>query len=160
MIVVGENDALINEIVSVASKLVPGQLPGQIGPLIDNIAKERVVSYINEAESTGSQILLDGRSWLKNESLTSGFWVGPTVILHTSSQDKAMKDEIFGPVLSIIKVSSWEEAIEIENSNPYGNAACIYTENGGNAEYFIKRFRTAMIGVNIGIPVPRGICFT
>jgi acyl-CoA reductase-like NAD-dependent aldehyde dehydrogenase len=64
--------------------------------------------------------------------------------------------EIFGPVLSVIRVSSWEEAIAIENSNPHGNAACIYTEKGANAEWFCKRFRTAMIGVNIGIPVPRG----
>ena len=66
-----------------------------------------------------------------------------------------MKDEIFGPVLSILKVKTYDEAIAIENSNPYGNAACVYTEKGANADYFTKRFRAAMLGVNIGIPVPR-----
>lgn len=81
--------------------------------------------------------------------------VGPTVILHASKDDAAMKEEIFGPVLSVYVVSSWEEAIAIENSNPYGNAASIYTSSGGNAEWFTSRFRAGMIGVNIGIPVPR-----
>ena len=115
----------------------------------------RVLKYIDQAESSNCKILLDGRSWAKN--MTKGNWVGPTVILQNSSTDPAMKDEIFGPVLSVIRVQSWEEAIAIENGNPYGNAACIYTEKGSNAEWFVKRFRAAMLGVNIGIPVPRGI---
>jgi acyl-CoA reductase-like NAD-dependent aldehyde dehydrogenase len=114
----------------------------------------RVIRYITEAEAAGSKILLDGRSWATSRS--EGFWVGPTVILHSSSDDQAMQDEIFGPVLSVLKVNSWEEAIVVENKNPYGNAACIYTERGANAEWFIKRFRASMLGVNIGIPVPRG----
>ena len=63
---------------------------------------------------------------------------------------------LIGPVLSVMNVDTWDEAIAIENANPYGNAACIYTERGANAEWFTSRFRTAMIGVNIGIPVPRG----
>ena len=66
-----------------------------------------------------------------------------------------MREEVFGPVLSVYVASSWEEAIEIENSNPFGNAASIYTSNGGNADWFLSRFRASMLGVNIGIPVPR-----
>jgi acyl-CoA reductase-like NAD-dependent aldehyde dehydrogenase len=66
-----------------------------------------------------------------------------------------MKEEVFGPVLSVYVCSSWEEAIAIENSNPFGNAASIYTTNGGNAEWFLSKFRASMLGVNIGIPVPR-----
>ena len=81
--------------------------------------------------------------------------IGPTVILHRSKEDRAMHDEIFGPVISVYVVSSWAEAIAIENGNPYGNAASIYTTVGGNAEWFTSRFRAGMIGVNIGIPVPR-----
>lgn len=135
-----------------ARKLLPGQAAGQVGPLIDDIAKERVSKYIAEAESTGAKILLDGRSWC---SKTPGYWVGPTIIQHTSASERAVQDEIFGPVLSILHVNTWDEALAIENANPHGNAACIYTERGANAEYFVKRFRTAMIGVNIGIPVPR-----
>jgi acyl-CoA reductase-like NAD-dependent aldehyde dehydrogenase len=111
-----------------------------------------VLQYISEAEASGAQILLDGRSWANKEK---GFWVGPTIILHTNKADRALHDEIFGPVLSVIRVSTRAEAIAIENANPYGNAACIYTEKGANAEWFTKRFRAAMLGVNIGIPVPR-----
>ena len=66
-----------------------------------------------------------------------------------------MNDEVFGPVLSVHHVNTWQEAIDIENSNPYGNAAAIYTTNGGHAEWFIKRVRASMLGINVGIPVPR-----
>ena len=66
-----------------------------------------------------------------------------------------MKEEVFGPVLSVYEVKSWEEAISIENGNPFGNAASIYTTSGGNAEWFTQRFRASMLGINIGIPVPR-----
>lgn len=154
LILVGdETDAVLQEVVATASKLLPGQQGGQVGPLIDGVAKERVLKYINQAENDGVKVLLDGRSWATRPE---GFWVGPTVLLHSNARDPAMLDEIFGPVLSVIKVSSWDEAIAIENRNPYGNAACIYTEKGANAEWFTKRFRAAMLGVNIGIPVPRG----
>ena len=146
-------ETLVKEIVATASNLKAGQAGGEVGPLIDNIAKQRVLEYINEAEANGATILLDGRSWAKERS--EGFWVGPTIILHNNVDDRAMKEEIFGPVLSVYVANSWDEAIAIENANPYGNAACIYTEKGANAEWFIKKFRAAMLGVNVGIPVPR-----
>jgi malonate-semialdehyde dehydrogenase (acetylating) / methylmalonate-semialdehyde dehydrogenase len=152
LIVVGDNKELINEIVQTAGKLLPGQAAGQVGPVIDDIAKARIIRYIAEAEASGAKILLDGRSWADRQP---GYWIGPTVILHNSASESAMQDEIFGPVLSILQVNNWDEALAIENANPHGNAACIYTERGAHAEYFVKRFRTAMIGVNIGIPVPR-----
>lgn len=143
---------ILDEVVSIASRLQPGQNPGEVGPIIDRISQERVIRYITEAEASGAKILLDGRSWATRER---GFWVGPTIILHSSRADRALHDEIFGPILSVINVETWQEAIDIENSNPHGNAACIYTERGANAEWFTSRFRCAMIGVNIGIPVPR-----
>lgn len=149
-----QSDKLLAEVTAVAGKLTAGTAAGQVGPLIDDLSKARVNKYIDEAESRdGATILLDGRGWSKN--MTAGSWVGPTIIMHKSANDAAMKEEIFGPVLSVFKVSSWEEAIAIENANPYGNAACVYTERGANAEWFTKRFRAAMLGVNIGIPVPR-----
>lgn len=153
LVTVGDCKNLVDEIVRVASALQRGQAAGQVGALIDNIAKTRVMSYINESEAGGAQILLDGRSWA---TAPDGFWMGPTIIKHSNPRDKAVLDEIFGPVLSIVEVDTWQEAIDIENANPYGNAACIYTEKGANAEWFINRFRAAMLGVNIGIPVPRG----
>ena len=115
-----------------------------------------ILDYIASSVETGAELLLDGRSWA---SEPNGFWVGPTIIKHKNLTDKALHDEIFGPVLSVVQVDTWQEAIEIENNNPYGNAACIYTEKGANAEWFINRFRAAMLGVNIGIPVPRGISY-
>jgi acyl-CoA reductase-like NAD-dependent aldehyde dehydrogenase len=140
-------------VVRLSGELRPGQAGGQVGPVIDMAAKERIINYINEAEqSDGARVLLDGRTgWGPSE----GSWVGPTILLHSSAQDRGMREEIFGPVLSVIRVGTWDEAIAIVNSNPYGNAACIYTERGAVAEWFTSRFRAAMLGVNIGIPVPR-----
>ena len=112
-----------------------------------------MLSYIDEAEASGATVLLDGRSWAIAEE--AGYWVGPTILLHKSSSDAAMQEEIFGPVLSVYYANTRDEAIKIENTNPYGNAACIYTEKGAHAEWFIKRFNAGMLGVNIGIPVPR-----
>lgn len=151
LLIVGDHPTLLENIVEQAKKLRLGQDAGEIGPLIDDTAKTRVIKYINQADAQGSKILLDGRKLTRD----SGNWVGPTIILHTNPHDPAMQDEIFGPVLSVYHVNTFDEAIAIENSNPHGNAACIYTEHAGNADYFIKRFRSAMLGVNVGIPVPR-----
>eukprot|EP00743_Colponemidia_sp_Colp-15_P000710 GILK01000788.1.p1 GENE.GILK01000788.1~~GILK01000788.1.p1 ORF type:complete len:507 (+),score=90.14 GILK01000788.1:51-1523(+) len=152
LLVVGQQDELVKRIVDKAAALQPGQSSGQVGPVIDDQSKCRIVDYINKHEASGGSILLDGRSWCNN---ATGHWVGPTVLLHTSASEPAMQDEIFGPVISILRVSSHEEAIEIENANPYGNAACIYTSIGAHAQWFTSRFRAGMIGVNIGVPVPR-----
>jgi acyl-CoA reductase-like NAD-dependent aldehyde dehydrogenase len=99
-----------------ASRLEPGSGPGQLGPVIDTASYNKIISYIEDAEKSGAnKIVLDGRSWKRDE----GNWVGPTIILHTSSEDKTMFEEVFGPVLSLNVASSWEEAIGIENANPF-----------------------------------------
>lgn len=152
LLVVGEQPDLLDCIVKTASALKPGQMEkGNMGPVIDEVAQDRILDFINKAEASGAKILLDGRSWADLE----GTWVGPTIILHSSKEEQALHHEIFGPVLSVLVVKSPEEAIEIENSSPYGNAASIYTQSGGDAEWFAHRFRAGMIGVNIGVPVPR-----
>jgi len=154
-ILVGKKEifkSFIDLLVKKASVLKAGQNIGEIGPVIDGPSKERILKYINEAEKRdGATVLVDGRSWASKE----GFWVGPTILLHNSAQDAACKDEIFGPVLSILHVDTFDEAVGIENSVPYGNAASIYTSIGQHSEYFLKRFSAAMLGVNIGVPVPR-----
>lgn len=122
-----------------------------MGPVIDEPSFAKIQKYIAKAEEGGAKILVDGRSW-KQEN---GCWIGPTMVLHKSPADATMCEEVFGPVLSVYECSSWEEAVEIENANPFGNAASIYTTNGANANWFTSRFRAAMLGVNIGIPVPR-----
>jgi malonate-semialdehyde dehydrogenase (acetylating)/methylmalonate-semialdehyde dehydrogenase len=151
LLLIGNQQNLIDLIVEKASKLIPGSGNGHMGPVIDIISRNRIVSYIERAEQNGNTILLDGRSWTSRK----GFWVGPTVILCKNKDDRTMLEEIFGPVLSIYVCKDGLEAIEIENSNPYGNAACIYTENGKTAEWFTDRFSAGMLGVNIGVPVPR-----
>lgn len=151
LLLMGKQEELLNNLIEKASKIEKGSNPGQMGPVIDENSYKKIISYIEGAEKDGSKILLDGRSWNYEE----GNWVGPTIIQHHSSKDKTIREEVFGPVLSVYEASSWEEAIEIENSNPFGNAASIYTTNGGNAEWFLNRFRASMLGVNIGIPVPR-----
>lgn len=157
LLLIGEQKELQKQIVEKAGALKPGSEAGFVGPVIDQPSKEKIVRYIDEAEKGGAQILLDGRSWATSQEgiLKEGFWVGPTVILHKNKSDAALHDEIFGPVLSIYSCSSKEEAVEIENACPYGNAACIYTSSGAVAEWFTKRFTSAMMGINIGIPVPR-----
>lgn len=151
LLTVGEQPALVDLLVRKATALQPGTGPGQVGPVIDAASYQKIISYIQDAETAGAKILLDGRSWKKD----AGNWIGPTVILHSSANDKTIKEEVFGPVLSIFVCDTWEQAVSIENSNPFGNAASIYTGSGGNADWFLERFQAAMLGINIGIPVPR-----
>lgn len=153
LLIVGENQKLIERICEIAGAITCGQSKhGEMGPVIDQVSLEKVTRYIKEAEESGAKILLDGRSWSSDKK---GYWIGPTVILHSNKHDAALLDEIFGPVLSIYACKTNDEAIEIENGNEYGNAACIYTSSGAYAEWFTKRFNAGMIGVNIGVPVPR-----
>ncbi|KAJ3278332.1 hypothetical protein HK104_002430 [Borealophlyctis nickersoniae] len=153
LLTIGPQPVLMETVIRKARELVAGQEAGQLGPVIDKVSQDKIVRYITEAEQSGAKILLDGRHWVKDRP--DGWWVGPTIIHHTNASDPALHDEIFGPVLSVYECGSRDEAIEIENGNPYGNAACIYTQNGGVAEWFTKRFSAGMIGVNIGVPVPR-----
>jgi methylmalonic acid semialdehyde dehydrogenase len=145
---------LLQKVVEKAKVLEKGVGGGQLGPVIDEASYRKIIGYIEDSVASGAKVLLDGRTWMEGDT-SGGYFVGPTVIQHFSKDDKAMKEEIFGPVLSVYIAKSWKEAVEIENSNPFGNAACIYTCNGGFAEWFIKRFRAGMLGVNVGIPVPR-----
>lgn len=142
---------LVDKIVAAASEIKAGSGPGEMGPVIDQVSYDKILSYIEHSESKGAKVLLDGRSWKKDE----GFWIGPTILEHSTLEDKTISEEVFGPVLSVFPVASWEKAVDIENSSPFGNAASIYTTHGGNAEWFTSRFRASMLGVNIGIPVPR-----
>ncbi|KAG0223530.1 Aldehyde/histidinol dehydrogenase [Mortierella sp. GBAus27b] len=153
LLTIGQQQELVDKIVAKAAAIRSGSKAGEMGPVIDQASLDKITRYINEAEASGARILVDGRPWTKEH--TQGFWVGPTVILHANKQDAALHDEVFGPVLSILAVENADEAIAIENANPYGNAACIYTNTGATADHFIKRFSAGMCGVNIGVAVPR-----
>ncbi|KAJ3045387.1 hypothetical protein HDV00_010257 [Rhizophlyctis rosea] len=120
LLTIGPQPELTDLLIRKASQLTPGKDSGCVGPVIDGVSQEKILRYIDEAQNSGAKILLDGRSWAHERH--EGWWVGPTIIQHSKKTDPALHDEIFGPVLSIYQCESKEEAIEIENGNPYGNA--------------------------------------
>ena len=151
MVGVGKVDHIIEKLCEEARKIIPGK---NLGAVISKKAKERIESYITEAEEQGAKILVDGRNY-KVEGKENGFYVGPTVIDYVKPDMRIAKEEVFGPVLSIMRTDDLDKAIEIENSSQYGNAAAVFTQNGGYAKYVAERASAGMIGVNIGVPVPR-----
>eukprot|EP00941_MAST-03F_sp_MAST-3F-sp1_P004786 g4786.t1 len=153
LLLVGECKDVLDKVVDKANALQGGQEKGMVGPVIDAQSQKRIFGYIDGAEKRGAKVLVDGRKWKNTKK--NGTWVGPTVLLFDSHDDDAVRDEIFGPVLSVVRVKSWQQAVDIENGSEYGNAASIYTSIGAHAEWFTARFRAGMIGVNIGVPVPR-----
>lgn len=151
MVAVGEVDHIIAKICDEARKIIPGE---NLGAVISKESKERIERYIAEAEKDGAKILVDGRNTVV-KGKENGTYVGPTVIDYVKPEMSVAKEEIFGPVISIMRTSTVDEALAIENANPYGNAASVFTQNGGMARYIIDRASAGMIGVNVGVPVPR-----
>lgn len=151
MLAVGPVDAIIERICDEARRVIPGK---NLGAVINRAAKERIEQYITEAEQLGAKVLVDGRGYTV-PGKENGTYVGPTVIDHVTPDMAIAKEEIFGPVISIMRVPNLDEAIAIENASPYGNAASVFTRNGASARYVIDRASAGMIGVNVGVPVPR-----
>ncbi len=151
MVAVGDVDHIIQKIVAEAKKIVPGE---NLGAVISKEAKERIEGYITEAEKQGAKVLVDGRNVVV-KGKENGTYVGPTVIDFVKPDMSVAREEIFGPVISIMRTKTVDEALEIENANPYGNAASVFTQNGGVARYIIDHASAGMIGVNVGVPVPR-----
>lgn len=151
MIGVGNVDAIVAKICDEARKIVPGT---NLGAVIDKASQERIERYITQAEKDGAKILVDGRN-TKVAGKEDGTYVGPTVIDFVTPEMSVAKEEIFGPVVSIMRTNTVDEALAIENANPYGNAASVFTQNGGMARYIIEKASAGMIGVNVGVPVPR-----
>ncbi|MBC7947962.1 MAG: CoA-acylating methylmalonate-semialdehyde dehydrogenase [Chitinophagaceae bacterium] len=151
MVGVGNIDHIIDKICEEARKIIPGE---NLGAVINKESKEKIEGYITEAEKQGATILVDGRN-AKVKGKENGTYVGPTVIDHVTPGMSVATEEIFGPVISIMRTNTVDEALAIENANPYGNAASVFTQNGGMARYIIDRASAGMIGVNVGVPVPR-----
>jgi malonate-semialdehyde dehydrogenase (acetylating) / methylmalonate-semialdehyde dehydrogenase len=151
LILVGDTGNILDQIIAEARKIRVGE---ELGAVISPAAKTRIEGYIDRAEAAGYKILVDGRGAIV-AGKENGTYVGPTLIEGVPAGAECACDEIFGPVLSIIQVNTLDEAIAIENSNPYGNAASIYTTSGAVARYFSERASAGMVGVNIGVPVPR-----
>lgn len=151
LIAVGNCDVILGKLIKDANKIQCGTT---LGAVISKAAKERIELYITEAEQQGAKIVLDGRNTIVMGK-ENGFYVGPTIIDHATADMKIAKEEIFGPVLTIVRVSTIDEALAIENGNPYGNACSVFTQSGGLANYVTENASAGMCGVNIGVPVPR-----
>jgi len=151
MLAVGESEEIIRAIVAEAGAIRLGK---DMGAVINRSARDRIIGYINRAEQRGIKILLDGRQVIV-PGKPGGYYVGPTILDGVTPGDECACDEIFGPVLSIVRVPSLAAALAVENASPYGNAASIYTRDGGTAAHFERQANAGMIGINIGVPVPR-----
>lgn len=143
MMAVGKSDHIIERMVNITRGLT-------IGPVISREAKQRIERYITEAEEQGAKVLVDGRGVDK-----PGFWVGPTLIDHVRPEMRIAQEEVFGPVMVIIRSKDVDEALSVQRRSRYGNAASVFTENGGVARYVMENASAGMVGVNVGVPVPR-----
>jgi malonate-semialdehyde dehydrogenase (acetylating)/methylmalonate-semialdehyde dehydrogenase len=123
----------------------------EMGPVITSQARDRIARYIEQGVAAGAQAVVDGR---KLEFDNDGFWVGPTLFDKVTTDMSIYTDEIFGPVLSVVRVPTLEDAIELINSNPYANGTAIFTASGQAARIFKREVQVGMIGINVPIPVP------
>jgi malonate-semialdehyde dehydrogenase (acetylating)/methylmalonate-semialdehyde dehydrogenase len=151
MVAVANVDHIIKRMVEHAKAIVPGR---DVGPVISQQSKDRIIKCIDEAEAAGAKVLVDGRR-ARVAGREGGYWLGPTIIDHVKPEMKIAQEEVFGPVLVIIRTGDVDEALRVENASPYGNAASVFTESGGIARRVMEHASAGMVGVNVGVPVPR-----
>lgn len=152
LLAVGDTEKQIAAIKKRAESMTLGE---NMGAIITKEQVEFLEKAITEAEKAGANILLDGRKIKAPAGSEGGFWLGPTILDNVDPESKASKVELFGPIISIVRVKSITEAMDIENQNEYGNACSVFTTNGSLAEKVVSRANAGMVGVNIGVPVPR-----
>jgi malonate-semialdehyde dehydrogenase (acetylating)/methylmalonate-semialdehyde dehydrogenase len=150
-----------DELVSRISERITGLRVGpgsdersEMGPLVTGPHRDRVASYLDTGVREGATLAVDGRRHPVLGGNTDGFWLGPSVLDHVTPQMSCYNDEIFGPVLSVLRSPSYEEAVELVNGNRYGNGTAIFTNDGGAARRFVSEAEIGMVGVNVPIPVP------
>jgi malonate-semialdehyde dehydrogenase (acetylating)/methylmalonate-semialdehyde dehydrogenase len=153
MVAVGDVQHIIDEVARRARAL---QLGTQMGAIIDRPSVDRLHAAIGRAEKEGAKLLVDGRGRRPDDSdYIDGNWLGPSILDGVAPEHEAAQRELFGPVLSIVHVPTVSAAIEVENASPYGNAASVFTQSGVVAQQVAEQSRAGMIGVNVGVPVPR-----
>ena len=145
--------ALVEKIKSRMSSIKTGDgtQGSDMGPLVTKVHRDKVASYIDAGSKEGATVVVDGRAL---EIAGDGFWLGPTLFDNVSPEMSIYKDEIFGPVLSIIRVKTYDEALNLVNSHQYGNGTAIFTNDGGAARRFQNEVEVGMVGINVPIPVP------
>jgi malonate-semialdehyde dehydrogenase (acetylating)/methylmalonate-semialdehyde dehydrogenase len=152
LLAVDQGARLLEPIKKLAASITLGS---GMGALIDRSARERLVAAIARAEAAGVEVALDGRQARVPTAYASGNWLGPTILDRVTPEHECAKEELFGPVLSVIRVPTLEAALAIERANPYGNATSVFTSSGAVARHVAERASSGMIGVNVGVPVPR-----
>jgi malonate-semialdehyde dehydrogenase (acetylating)/methylmalonate-semialdehyde dehydrogenase len=151
LLALSKTDPILQRMVDHARSIVPG---ANLGPVISREARERIERYVAEAVSAGASVVLDGRG-VSVPGREGGFWIGPTILDHVRPEMSIAQEEVFGPVLAIVRARDLDHALAIENASPYGNAASVFTESGGIARYVADRASAGMVGINVGVPVPR-----
>jgi malonate-semialdehyde dehydrogenase (acetylating)/methylmalonate-semialdehyde dehydrogenase len=148
-------DALIAKVAErmAGLRIGDGRRGCDMGPLVTREHRDRVASYIDIAAADGATVVVDGRD-VQPVGEPGGFWLGPTLLDRVPTTSAAYTDEIFGPILAIVRVASFEEGIELINAGPFGNGTAIFTNDGGAARRFQYEIEVGMIGVNVAIPVP------
>jgi len=146
-------DQLIEKIKVRALKIKTGDgtTNADMGPLVTKVHRDKVASYINAGEKDGAKVVVDGRNI---EVAGDGFWLGPTLFDHVKPDMSIYLEEIFGPVLSVIRVKTYDEALKLVNDHQYGNGTAIFTNDGGAARRFQNEVEVGMVGINVPIPVP------
>ncbi|MGA3146855.1 MAG: CoA-acylating methylmalonate-semialdehyde dehydrogenase [Acidimicrobiales bacterium] len=156
VVVVGDGDRLVQALRARATALTvgPGTDPGSdMGPLITEAHRDRVAGYVESAERQGADLVVDGRH-VKVPGFDGGFFLGPCLVDRVTPSMEVYRDEIFGPVLSVLRVDDLDQAIDVVNANPYGNGTAIFTRDGSAARRFRRDVNVGMVGINVAIPVP------
>ena len=149
-------DALVAKLKQKAEAVKVG--PGNddtndMGPIVTSQSRDRIVGYVDSGEKAGAQLVVDGRGLIV-DGHEEGFFVGPTLFDHVGTEMDIYTDEIFGPVLSVVRVETLDEAITLVNANPFGNGVAIFTSSGYAAQRFQRLVHVGMIGINVPVPVP------
>jgi malonate-semialdehyde dehydrogenase (acetylating)/methylmalonate-semialdehyde dehydrogenase len=148
-------DELIEKIKDRVGKLVTGDGTRgcDMGPLVTAQHRDKVTSYLDAGTEAGATLVIDGREG-DVDADGEGYFLKPTLFDHVTPEMSIYQDEIFGPVLSVVRVNSYDEGLELINSNPYGNGTAIFTNDGGAARRFQNEVEVGMVGINVPIPVP------
>ena len=146
-------DQLVEKIKVRALKIKTGDgtTNTDMGPLVTKVHRDKVASYINAGEKDGAKVVVDGRNV---DVAGDGFWLGPTLFDHVKPEMSIYLEEIFGPVLSVIRVKTYDQALKLVNDHQYGNGTAIFTNDGGAARRFQNEVEVGMVGINVPIPVP------
>jgi len=156
VVAVGDAEPLVAALRDRALALTtgPGTDPGSdMGPLITEAHRDRVAGYLDSASADGADVVVDGRD-IKVPGYDEGFYLGPSLVDRVTPAMTVYRDEIFGPVLAVLRVADLDAAIDLVNANPYGNGTAIFTRDGHAARRFRRDVQVGMVGINVAIPVP------